>query len=366
MPTSYVAPAVTNALLPCDRQSPDHPVLAPGIAGSIQPLPLVWPTQQITSMAISPAFATDRTLLIGDDRGVYRSTDAGTTWSTHKLDAIATVLFSPNYVADHTIFAVGSFREQGTSVPTVRFFHSRDQGATWTRQVVGGSYATRLQLMVSPTYAQDQTLFVLASGDGGGAFQGGSLFRSTDGGGTWIANDSGAPAPYRIALSPTYTNDHTLLVSSYAIGAAQSTSNGIYRSTDGGTTWAVVKQGWQSRWFDNAFLTTTLAQLLRGMPTEDPPDAAPEWWITGEIGVSPRYADDHTLFALMGCGDSPQTSYQLVRNSDTGGSPQAIVDFGTEPLLYAPFGVAASETHSYIVVILSREGRAWRLQLDSL
>ncbi|MBI3979125.1 MAG: right-handed parallel beta-helix repeat-containing protein [Chloroflexi bacterium] len=202
----------------------------------------------VSSLALSPNYAGDRTVFAGTAIGVYVSFDGGTTWEGRKNGltnlTVNALAISPNYGVDQTVF-VGTDK--------ARVFKSVDRGSTWMQ--VSGSWAQRsvLALAISPGYAGDGTLFAAASwGDPGCS----TLFKSTDGGGSWQPV-GGSPAwcvIRALAVSPTYAADQTLFVGDEW--------SGFYRSTDGGTTWARTLSGHQ------------------------------DW----AIGVSPSFASDRTVF----------------------------------------------------------------------
>jgi photosystem II stability/assembly factor-like uncharacterized protein len=81
---------------------------------------------------------------------------------------------------------------------------------------------------LSPSYAEDNTLFIYVLG---------RLKKSTDGGYSWKELINGLDAtPYTVSsiiVSPTYPLDNTVFVSSL--------ESGIYQSIDGGTTWRKLK-----------------------------------------------------------------------------------------------------------------------------
>ncbi|MEO0539325.1 MAG: hypothetical protein AAFZ80_00505 [Cyanobacteria bacterium P01_A01_bin.105] len=291
----------------------------------------------VIGLDVSPNFANDRTLAVVNYMGeAYRSTDGGETWTalstgfeiprfTEKLGAVDLnydqrrmyhMAFSPDYGADDTLFASVLWnkimRYQGdgwqiTAMPeTTRsqalapspniaqdstvfvatqkgpVFVSRDRGRSFKPT---GGYGAQLgnespSLVVSPDFANDQTLF--ASGEGG-------IHKSTDGGKTWIAPDQQPMAvagSLRLAISPDYATDQTVLVSS---------NQGLFATTNGGENWAPVS-------------------LSSGIQNPPPNDAYVEAAV-----FSPDYANDQTyLVSLRGQG--------LLKTADGGQRFQPVGD----------------------------------------
>jgi photosystem II stability/assembly factor-like uncharacterized protein len=173
----------------------------------------------VGTLAISPAFVSDHTIYAaaeGGNRGVFRSTDGGTTWQGVNQGLanadVWSLAISPAYAADHTLFA----ETYGAGL-----FRSTDSGESW-QPLKGGARA----LAVSSAYATDHTLF---SADG-------ALSRSTDGGASWqvVIPALSEPGVRVVALSPAYSSDHTL----YAGGGS-----GLFRSVDSGATWQTIGGG---------------------------------------------------------------------------------------------------------------------------
>jgi YVTN family beta-propeller protein len=184
-----------------------------------------------SQVRISPAYATDGTVFaaygdrVNGRRGLYLSTDRGESWTTlfapFALDYPMALAVSPAYATDRTIFVV----QEDTLHKTT------DGGATWRAIPIApaGTYFTPMRLEVSPAYVTDRTLF--ASGWGG-------VRRSTDGGETWSDMRAAAPA-YGLAISPAYATDRTVWHTFRAIEGAGdgSPDSAVRRSTDGGVSW---------------------------------------------------------------------------------------------------------------------------------
>ncbi len=146
---------------------------------------------------------------------------------------LSKILVSPNYAVDKTLFVL--FEDN-------ILYRSRDGGLSWSH-VRGGlpaDHALTLALVMSPDYANDQTLF---AGGFVREYQGEGVWRSTDGGDTWQALWNGLPflRVYQIAVSPKFAADKTLLAySRFTRIKPWSSGVAMFRSTDRGLSWSQV------------------------------------------------------------------------------------------------------------------------------
>lgn len=145
---------------------------------------------------------------------------------------------SPNFAKDGTLFLVAwALDENGGQV----ILRSTDGGQTFTR--LGGLPSGEdlaLTLAVSPNFAQDRTLF---AGGLRRESMGEGVWKSTDGGDTWAPVWNGLEhlRVDRIAISPRYGDDQTLLAwAPYAQITPMETGYSMQRSTDSGLTWTIV------------------------------------------------------------------------------------------------------------------------------
>ena len=139
-----------------------------------------------------------------------------------------------------------------------------------------------ISIQPSPDYARDQTVFVTLSNR--------HLYRSRDGGQTWAQLQGGLPAgqylTLDLAISPDFGTDQTL----FAGGAHREFwGEGVYRSTDGGDTWQPV-------WKDLTHLRVY------------------------DVALSPNYSADGTLLAY--------SRYQRIRPWQGGDSVFRSTDRG--------------------------------------
>lgn len=173
---------------------------------------------------------TDVTILVATETGaLHRSVDDGVTFAAVGLslpaEEIQDLAISPDHAVDQTAWL--SSRTDGA-------FRSVDGGVTWALSATGLTVAAQAAELGRANFGQ------LALGDDGGApilFLGGfdGLFRSTDGGLAWDAQNTHVDYIVGLALSPDYANDQTVLVTTYVKGA--------YVSTDGGITWTDAHMG---------------------------------------------------------------------------------------------------------------------------
>jgi photosystem II stability/assembly factor-like uncharacterized protein len=184
-------------------------------------------------------------LAIGD--GMYKSTDAGRTWQHLGLrdsQMIAAIAVDPGN-ADRLFVAVlghpyGPNPERGV-------FRSTDGGRTFAKVLFKDDYTSANEVLIDPrnpnvlyaTLWSQQQSFIEGQGFGSTSM---GIFKSTDAGTTWAQLSDGLPAAVlqaNIALAPS---DPNVL---YAAIAPLQGPIGFYKSTDGGAHWfqAIRAQG---------------------------------------------------------------------------------------------------------------------------
>jgi photosystem II stability/assembly factor-like uncharacterized protein len=173
--------------------------------------------------------------------GVYKSTDAGRTW-THigleKSGQIAKIEVHPTN-PDVAWAAVqgqiwGPNEERGV-------FRTTDGGASWQQVLKVGPRTGATDISMDPTnprilYAAmwnhgRKPWFIHSGGTDGG------IFKSTDGGDSWKKLEGGLPEMIgKIGVDVSASNPQRV----YAIIEAEPDQGGLWRSDDGGETWELI------------------------------------------------------------------------------------------------------------------------------
>lgn len=176
--------------------------------------------------------------------GIYKTTDGGNTWAHSGLSEsnhIGRIVVDPTN-SDRVFVAVagqlyGQNEERGV-------FRSTDGGENWERVFFLSDYTACIDLVVNPVnpdiiYAAMWERVRFAWGRVyGGATSG--IYRSTDGGDTWVQLTNGLPPSTdqtgRIGLAISASNPD-VLYTSYTENPITNSFQGIYKTIDGGDTW---------------------------------------------------------------------------------------------------------------------------------
>jgi len=170
--------------------------------------------------------------------GVYRSTDGGATW-THvglaETRAIGRVQVHPTNANVAYVAAAGNLWKAN---PERGVFKTTDAGKTWTKVLYVDTLTGATDLVMDPRdpnvlYAAMYQRLRSAFGYNGGG-PGSAIYKTTDGGATWKKLENGVPPgdKGRIAFSISQSNPNILIAL-----IEHQTESGTYRTEDAGATW---------------------------------------------------------------------------------------------------------------------------------
>lgn len=123
------------------------------------------------------------TVLLACSRGVYRTADAGLTWTRVVSIHMEDIIFHPT--SPDIVYASGNANGRRG------YYRSTDNGVTWTSSAAGlptanaGNNLGRMMLAVTPAEPNYVYLLIIKNGTGSYAYHG--LYRSTDAGVTFTA-----------------------------------------------------------------------------------------------------------------------------------------------------------------------------------
>ncbi|HKC88899.1 MAG TPA: sialidase, partial [Blastocatellia bacterium] len=228
------------------------------------------PVQSIGAITIDPKNSkviwvgageswTRNSVSIGD--GVYKSTDGGENWTNVGLketERIAKILVDPSDSNSVYVCAPGKLWSDSDERGV---YKTTDGGKTWTKILKGANASTGCS-MISMDRQNPKAIFAgmwdfrrkgwtfRSGGASPDAPSGSGLFKSSDGGATWTELDAngakGLPAkPWgRVAVAVAPSKPNVV----YAVIEAEMPKDGLYRSDDGGKTWTALDRSQSMIW----------------------------------------------------------------------------------------------------------------------
>lgn len=251
--------------------------------------------------------------------GVYKSTDAGRTWTHIGLAPTRHIARIRIHPKDPNIVYVAAFGDGFGPNEDRGVFRSNDGGATWKKVLYRDDKSGAIDLTIDPNNPKVLYASLLqfrrypwANQSGG---TGTGIFKSIDGGDTWmeLTNNPGLPKgpKGRIGLAQSPVQPDRV----WAIIDAETGKKGLFRTDDGGATWKRITdyaELTQRPWYYHHIFA-------------DPKDADTVYvlninmWKSTDGGVNwtqirPPHGDNHDLWI------NPNDPQHLVQGNDGGGT----------------------------------------------
>ena len=247
--------------------------------------------------------------------GVYKSTDAGKTWTHAGFSASQAISKIRIHPTNPQIVFVASFGRYGSPSEERGIFKSNDGGRTWQRKLFRDAKTGGIDIAIDPRnpnvmfaalWEASRVEYQMSSGGPGSG-----LFKSTDGGEHWteITRNPGLPSGVvgKIGVAISGADSNRV----YAI--VESENGGLFSSDDGGATWKLANEGRNLR--QRAFYYTHVAA--------DPKDKDTVYVLN--VGTFKSTDGGKTMTSFAG-GDShdlwidPDDTQHIMHASDSGGA----------------------------------------------
>ncbi len=235
------------ASLGAQALSPAAGAVDPALYGSLR-WRLIGPTQGGIAQAVVGDPSDPYVFYQGDGGGgVWKTDDAGQTWRNvsdgyFKTSTVGAIALAPSNPA---IVYVGTGEScmRTTTSPGDGVYRSNDAGKTWTR--IGLETTEHIsRVVVHPT--NPDVVYVAAMGDAYQPSPDRGIFRSRNGGKTWErvlhkSNEAGAIDLVMVTSAPNVLYAALWHARNYPWGNRNGgPDTGIYKSTDGGDTWSEI------------------------------------------------------------------------------------------------------------------------------
>ena len=179
--------------------------------------------------------------------GILKSTDAGATWHNIGLSDTRVISKIEIHPLNHNIVYAGAMGLPYAKNNQRGLYKSSDAGQTWSQILFVSDSAGIIDLLLDKT---DTNIVYAVSWDrirqnlhGIVAGPDAKIWKSTNGGATWAQLTNGLPAGSfsRIAIASSSQN-HNTLYAEY-VDSATLDLYGIYKSTNGGASWTALNIG---------------------------------------------------------------------------------------------------------------------------
>jgi photosystem II stability/assembly factor-like uncharacterized protein len=207
----------------------------------------------IQDIAINPQ--SPNIVYLANTDGVYKSSNGGQNWSLKRngfppigaqfslsapINALGIDSSNPNIVYAGVGFSWGNDRPPNPRYGSGNIYKSVDGGESWTMINTGtqkiNSQATFFDIGAHPTNSQ----IVFATTNKG-------LYKSIDGGVNWQKKSTGIPYNHVRGLAIHPVNPNIVYITVWTAEGVEPWQGGVYRSTDGGETWIAKNKNLEKR-----------------------------------------------------------------------------------------------------------------------
>ena len=241
-------------------------------------------------------------MITGD--GIYKSVDAGKTWTYAGLRDTHTTMGLVVDPQNPDVVYAASMGHVFVPGPHRGVFKTTDGGKTWKRVLFVDDETGAVDLVMNPrnpqvlyaaTWQAYRTPWKLSSGGPGSG-----LYETTDGGAHWtnITARLGLPRGVilgKIGVSVAASDPNVL----YALVEAKGQAGGVFRSNDGGMSWRHVNANWKLRqrpfYFMSIFADPTDPDTVY-VPTDDSLFVSHDGGVGFTMIHTPFDADNHVLW----------------------------------------------------------------------
>jgi photosystem II stability/assembly factor-like uncharacterized protein len=314
--------ATAHGLVVCERAGADWRECARGLT-----------THKLTSL-----IAREGVILAGTTSGVFRSDDVGQTWQVASAGLTSLHI---RWLAYHPAISDREFA--GTEPAGI--FVSHDGATTWREcaEVAELRIAHDWYLPYSPE-AGCVRGFAFHGARGYAAVEVGGVLRSDDGGERWRMAEDGDGETARVRSQPVHPDVHMIAVHPAAPDLVFApTGGGLYRSEDGGRSWAAIYAGCYCRaiWLDptdpDHLIFGPAAAVGRGGRIEETRDGG-RTWAMASIGLDTPW-QRHMVERFAQIGDE---LLAVLSNGELIAAPLASLEW--RPCMPAQTAVAAATT----------------------
>lgn len=249
-----------------------------------------------------------RSVAFGD--GVYKSSDGGQTWTNMGLKEsghISQIWIHPDDANTVLVAAQGPLWSAGGDRG---LFKTTDGGATWTSILSVDEHTGINEFIVDPddfdtivasSYQRRRHVWVLINGGPGSG-----IHRTTDGGETWAEISAGLPTDDmgRVGLAMAPSTPDML----YAIIEAQPDEQGIYRSVDFGQSWEKRSDHMTTspQYYNEIVVDPKNADMLYSLDTFSKRSDDGGQTFT-DLNAAHRHVDDHAMWI-----DPDNTNHMII------------------------------------------------------